>query len=76
MPSSYLFYLHLDPKHKISSSYLTTIPSSVGAMEQSSKQKVEREIMPADLFFSKASIKNPSSTSIFMYLYIVIPYPS
>ena len=75
MPSSYLSCLHLDPKHKVSPSYPTTIPSSVGAMEQSSKQRVEGEVTPADSFSSKASIKNPSSASIPMYSRAVMPYP-
>lgn len=44
---------HLDPEHNVSSCHFLVTPSSVGTMEQSSKQGVEGEITPTDSYSSK-----------------------
>ena len=74
-PTPLVSFNNLDPECKVSSSYSTVTLSSIGTIEQTSKQGVKEKLTTVESISSKDSLKDPSSASIPIYSRAVMPYP-
>ncbi len=75
LPSYKHSCLYFDSKREVSPCYSIVTPSSVGTMEQYSKQGVKGKVSPMESISSKDSLKDSSCPSIPIYSRAVMPYP-